>query len=62
MVTIYRMLKQRVCENIRASWTRKREHQLHALNLEATLMVSTAAGHRRVRTSAGRSGQIFPED
>ena len=59
MVTIYWMLKQRVCENMRINWTRKRQDQLHMFNWEATLMVSTAARRRRVRTSAGRLADYY---
>ena len=59
MVAMYWMLKRRVCENTRISWTRKREDQLHTFNWEATLMVPTAAGRRPVRTSAGRSGECY---
>ena len=44
MVAINWMLKQRVPENMRISWTRKREDRLHTFNWEATLMVPTAAG------------------
>ena len=59
MVAICWMLKQRVCENMRTSWTRKREDQLHTFNWEATLMVPTAAGRRPVRTSAGGSRECY---
>ena len=59
MVAIYWMLKQRVCENMRISWTRKREDQMHTFNWEATLMVPAAAGRRPVRTSAGRIGDYY---
>ena len=59
MVAIYWMLKQCVRENMRISWTCKREHQLHTFNWEATLMVPTVAGCRPVRTSAGRSGEYY---
>ena len=59
MVAVYWMLKQRVCENMRISWTRKREDQLHTFNWEATLMVPSAAGRRSVRTSAGRPGEYY---
>ena len=54
MVAIYWMLKQRVCENMRISWTRKREDQLHTFSWEATMTVPTAAGRRPLRTSADR--------
>ena len=59
MVAIYWMLKQRVCENMRISWTRKRGDQLHAVKWEATMTVPTAAGRRPVRTSAGRSAEYY---
>ena len=59
VVAVCWMLKQRVCENMRISWTRKREDQLHTFNWEATLMVPTVAGRRPVRTSAGRSGEYY---
>ena len=59
MVAIYWMLKQRFCENMHISWTRKREDQMHTFIWEATLMVPTAAGRRPVRTLAGRSGDYY---
>ena len=59
MVVVCWMLKQRVCENMSISWTRKREDQLHTFNWEATLISPTAARRRPVRTSAGRSGEYF---
>ena len=55
MVAMYWLLKQRVCENMRTNWTRKREDHRHTFIWEATLSVPTAAGRRLVRTSAGRS-------
>ena len=59
MVAICWMLKQRVCENMRINWTRKREDQLHTISWEATVMVPTAAGRRLVRTSDGGSGEYY---
>ena len=59
MVGVCWMLKQHVCDNMRISWTCKREDQLHTFNWEATLMIPTAAGRRPVCTSAGRSGEYY---
>ena len=59
MVAMYWLLKQRACENMRISWIRKREDQMHTFTWEAILMVPTAAGHRPVRTSTGKSGDIY---
>ena len=59
MVAIYWMPKQRVSENMRISWTRKREDHMHTFNWEATLMVPTAVGRRPVRTSASKSGDYY---
>ena len=59
MVAMYWLLKQRACENMRISWTRKREDQMHTFNWEAILMVPTVAGRCPVRTSAGRSGDYY---
>ena len=59
MVAMCWLLKQRACENMRISWIRKREDQMHIFNWEAILMVPTAAGRRSVRTSAGRPGDNF---
>ena len=59
MVAMYWLLKRCACENMRISWIRKREDQMHTFNWEAILMVPTAAGRRPVRTSAGMSGDYF---
>ena len=48
MVAICWMLKQRVCENMRISWTCKRQDQLRTFNWEATLMVPTAPANAHV--------------
>ena len=59
MVAVCWLLKQRACENMRIGWIRKREDQMHIFNWETILMVPTAAGHRLVRTSAGRAGDYW---
>ena len=48
-----------MCENMRISWTCKREDQVHTFNWQATLMVPAAAGRRPVRTSAGKSREYY---
>ena len=58
MVAIYWMLKQRVCENMHISWTRKRADQMHTFSWEATLMVPTTAGRQPVHT-AGTFGEQY---
>ena len=59
MVAVCWLLKQRAYENMRISWIRKREDQMHIFEWEAILMVPTAAGRRSVRASAGRSGDYY---
>ena len=59
MVAMFWLLQQRACENMRISWIRKREDQMHTFNWEAVLMVPTAAGRRPVRTSAGKSAYYY---
>ena len=59
MVAVCWLLKQRAYENMRISWIRKREDQMHIFEWEAILMVPTATGRQSVRTSACRSGDYY---
>ena len=52
------LLKQRAYENMRISWIRKLEDQMHIFEWEAILM-ATATGRRSVRTSACTSGDYY---
>ena len=44
MAAVCWLLKQRAYENMRISWIRKREDQMHIFEWEAILMVPTATG------------------
>ena len=59
MVPVCWLLKQHAYENMRISWIRKREDQMHIFDWEAILMVPTSTGRSSVRTFAGRAGDYY---